>query len=685
MSSRSVSVSPDANHDQLPGWLNSYVMMMEWLKEAGIWEEVPRRLRINRQGYQGVDVAMVLLAHWACPRNWGLKRFLEETKAYGDQLAAVAGRKSWPTQSAMSRALDDIDPADVEEFGEWLLEQTALQATDLLTHSGACWQDSDGQPRQVFHADGTVEAQRQRSLPDGDHLPPPRRFAAGLGEPGFAGRKRGEVQYKATLIQETGTGLWVGAELAAGNGCFSEAVSKLTESAERWVQMLGDDDRRATVITDGEAKGISQAQVGAKSELEFGTRLSCYELLDEPQVREHLEEATWNRVEDSGSGPTRWATEGGTIRLKDVRLRVVVSRYRTDNESGGAPGKALDGWRYELFGFDAESIGDVSPAEAVTLYYGRNAEENRFADRNREFCSPEVVSFEPGGQYLGIVMSLVAWNLETILGSQAEQPLEEVQERPETRDQAARQLPGLPRDPESEDLEEASGTCSAEIPFDELVELIKDYDWEERLEDDWAYDPQTNEVICPRGESLTFGDARRVDDNRIQIRYRNSYSACSNCPLRDQCSRSTRERFRREFTIRINVDPDAYETPVGRFGWEPPPTNVPTHQPQDETRQRPPQLVPSAFRRRYRMLCRQLTVEVTVESLETTEDLSEYLAPDAAARQRRRQSWDERLKWNEHQGDCRVEFEVPSEATAQRIQRMLAPGPPPEEPSAQSG
>lgn len=684
MSSWKISVSPETDDAELPQWLNGYVVVMNYLEKSGIWEEVPQRLRVNRQGYQGVDLAMVLLAHWMCPRDWGLKTFLEETEAYGDQLAAVAGRSRWPTQSTMSRALKAVDPTEVETFGEWILEQTARQGIELLEHSGACWRDSDGQRRRVFHADGMVEAIRQRALPEDDSLPPPKRFATGLAEPGYPGRKRGEVQYKATLAQETGTGLWVGATLASGNGCFSEAVSALTESAERWVRLLGEADERATVVTDGEAGGIGQTRVGAASELEFGTRLSCYQLLEESEVRDHLNETNWTRVDDAKSGPTRWAAEGGEIRLRDVRLRVVVSRYRVGEQSGNGVGEEIDGWRYELFGFDLDSTESISAAEAVTLYYGRNAEENRFAARNREFRSPEVVSGAPGGQYLAIVMSLVAWNLETILGSHSEEPLEEVTEEPETRDQPVRQLPALPDVAGSSNGTEGSSRSSPEVSFERLEELIEDYDWEERLEEGWAYDGETNEVICPRGERLTFGSARRVDEDRIEVRYRNSYSACSTCPMREQCSRSTQDRFRRELTIRLAVDPDTYDSPTSRFEWEAPSRDEPDG-PTRETDQQPPQLVPVAFRRRFRMFTRELSIDVTVEPAETTERSPDYLATDAADRQRRRRSWAERLDWNALDGESTVAIETPNPSTAERVDRMLAPHPPPDESDAKTG
>lgn len=698
MSSRSVGVTSEFD-DKLPRWLSPYVVAMEWFKETGLWEEVWERLKVNRQGYQGADLAMVLLAHRLTQREWGLKRFLEETAPYGQQLAAVAGRKQWPTQSAVSRALQAVDLEEVGVFADWVFEQTAHHGAFLLSHPGAYYRDGDGHKRRVMHADGTVEAMRQRALPEGDGLPEPKRFAANLGAAGYAGRKRGEVQYKVTLMQEAGTSLWVGAKWAKGNGHFSEEVEALTETADRWVQLMDESDRPTTVVTDGDEGGVGQAVAGAKSELGFATRLSCYDLLAHKEVVEHLNGAKWGAVQDSKSGPQRWATDAGTIRLRDVRVRVVVSRYRAEQAEGNGSGVEIEGWHYELYGFEPKSIEAVTAPDAVALYYGRNAVENRFGQRQREFNSPEVVSFDPGGQYLGIVMALLAWNIETILGAKAQQPLQKVADPPASEPSSRpvdRQLEPMPR-PDPEALPESVSKTACAVSLETILKLLNDYDWEGRLDGGWTYRCQDNAIECPRGEVLTYQGARRVTEDRIEVRYFNTYSACSECPLRQGCSRSQKERFRREITVRLAVDPQDHPAPTSRFEWEPPSLSRPPgsdsadestsprlDQPA-ESGLRPPQLVPTVFRRRFRKLATAATTKVTINPKDSGPSLEAYLAADAAERQRRRATWKNRHDWNKLEAEADVELTVQSQRSAEQLTGLFDNDAPPDVTPASPG
>ena len=63
-------------------------------------------------------------------------------------------------------------------------------------------------------------------------------------------------------------------------------------------------------------------------------------------------------------------------RYEPVRVRVVASIFP---KSGAAKrGRTLDGWQVELFAVDVPA--DAWPApDAVAAYFGRTAEENRFA------------------------------------------------------------------------------------------------------------------------------------------------------------------------------------------------------------------------------------------------------------------------------------------------------------------
>jgi len=97
-----------------------------------------------------------------------------------------------------------------------------------------------------------------------------------------------------------------------------------------------------------------------------------------------------------------------------VVARLVASRFTQTSERG--VGHSIDGERLELFmclGLDqsAWSAGDI-----VTIYYGRIAQENRFAQADRE-VKGRAYSDSVGGEQLTCIVAGLIWNLRIVEGA----------------------------------------------------------------------------------------------------------------------------------------------------------------------------------------------------------------------------------------------------------------------------
>src|SRR5690606_29040682 len=124
------------------------------------------------------------------------------------------------------------------------------------------------------------------------------------------------------------------------------------------------------LCTDGETGGEAQARAGLRTQSHFITRLADYDALRQETVLDALSKMKWEQVNDSKSGPTRWATEYGTRRWEEGLARLVVTKFKSRNGSRHGAGILIDGWQYEVF---ATSLPpDAFPApEITTAYYAR--------------------------------------------------------------------------------------------------------------------------------------------------------------------------------------------------------------------------------------------------------------------------------------------------------------------------
>jgi hypothetical protein len=357
----------------------------------------------------------------------------------------------------------------------------------------------------------------------------------------------------------------------------------------------------------------------APSDFQYVTRLSHYQLLDDADVLDRLARQPWQRVSDSGSGPTRWATELGICGVDGQRVRLVVTRFESRDKKKHGAGTLIDGWQYEIFatGLDATAW---PAAELVTLYYGRCGQENHFLFEDKALGLNHVFSYQLGAQLLANGIGLWLWNLRIILGAKQVGGLSTVPTTPAAREvsimstqsptepELASEIPvAEPGDVEhpsvASGVAPADGSAQAALndvedvqrpkthatqpgdtslgtdtpsectATDEDIDLfawieaqLPNFPWKQRFEQmpGWTFDPVANRPVCPAAAAMRLGSARPTSSGGIEIRFRASQSDCRNCPMRNACTTSNSRSFAKEITFASSTPATTAETPSER-------------------------------------------------------------------------------------------------------------------------
>ena len=461
--------------DRLPEWASEGAVLVEWLVERGLLEEIGERLKIQREGgYVGLDVVLFILFCLTARLDGGIKGFDEHAAPHRQQLGALGDRRAIPSRSSVSRVLAATHSAHTEDLSEWLLFD-GCGARALLDHESVIARDAVGARWQVFDLDPTVTVLRQRALPDLDDLPPADRRSS-AARPGYSGRKRGDVQLSRMTLQHAGSSLWMGLWTASGNGNWREHSDAAIRRVRTLCDRLDHPADHALVRMDGAGGNVPLITSCQEAGVRYLTRWSHYEILDEAEIRRHLNTASWFAVGDSGSGPRREAAEIGwmtqpaaasTVRedgssYAPVRPRIIVSRFqahRSDKKRGA--GILIDGWQYELYATDLPS--DAWPAQdAVTTYYGRCGQENRLCQEDRTIGLDHIFSYAVPGQQLANLVGLFLWNLRVCRGFElADVPPDVPLQAPRT---AAAVAPGVLFLVEDPTLHDEPDVCAAVAP-----------------------------------------------------------------------------------------------------------------------------------------------------------------------------------------------------------------------------
>jgi hypothetical protein len=189
-------------------------------------EDLPKRLErlfpLSRHGgYQVVPLFAAATIVLCAGPQWGMRPLLESLeKQMRKRLGRLFGVTSLPSSSSMSRALCGLSHDMVRPFVRRLLASSVDE--DMVRHPAVHHLDSFGDSWHVVDIDPTVDAFRQRDQNDEPERAEPSRRAP--GEPGYTGRKRGELRTRVIPALHDGLGLWLGMQLVACEGSVAPVV-----------------------------------------------------------------------------------------------------------------------------------------------------------------------------------------------------------------------------------------------------------------------------------------------------------------------------------------------------------------------------------------------------------------------------------------------------------------------------
>lgn len=691
--------------ERVPDELRVGVGVVAALEQQGVLSEVERWLPLARRGGHGSrSLFAFCVVFLLAGRSWGLRPFqLRFARALQRAVAPVVGLRSLVSASALSRALGRLGHGEVRSFGDSVLP-SAKGLADLLAHPAAQHRDAHGRGWHVLDLDPTVEAFRQRGLPEGDELPAGERRAPGRA--GYTGHKRGELRIRHLPVQHAGAGIWLGYRLDATGGSLFPLVGEVVRNARQ--ALPGPPaELRAVVRMDGEFGSVGAMRTTIAEHVDVLTRLSRYSLLRRPVITERLATGTWQAVPASGGGPARQAIELGIFELfpdhdaadaaaGPVEVRVVASRFPRRGEP--EHGVVIDGQQVELFA--TTLTADAWPAgDLVALYFGRSALENRFAQEDREFGMDRTFSFHPPGQEWVSVVALFLWNVLVLRGVAAD-PLPQVPVPAKDGAPILQNLPpGSPPDAGEPAMTEAVSVAHASPPAlptsttqaDPVERRLRSELWgiacaaftAHPLPTGWSVDEVEERVVCPNGDRLFVyaveSEVRRKggrERTKHRIMLRTDMRACNGCPHRDGCTSSDRPDAYKQVTrtippeaavrgreilalLRPHAHADAVRRRRAHTARAMPDTKPPPARPERaEWPGRPPGpftptsplFLPAQSRHRARTALRDLLLEVlaTVPTRRAPRS-HPLLARDVADRQHRRQDHARRAeRWRLH-------------------------------------
>ena len=423
--------SPATVSARTPDHLKKPYFFLDHLYKSGIFAEVSKRLWVRgRSDYTAPDALAFLVAFFASTRTYsvcGLRGFYRTNPDWTEALGLAAGRDRLMSSSALSRFLSRVTVEALQPFGSWLLREGS-GALDLLRSPHTQSVDGRGERWLVFDIDPTRTAARQRALLEDEGCPPGERRLDDLCAAGRFGRKRGELGFSDYQLQHHGSGLVMDTSIRAGNGKAHHQLRCAFAATVDAANAIGHPLSRVLVRADGEFGHVPFLWDAKRAGIAFVTRCSRYAaVLTNPDVRRRMASAKWELVPDSGSGPRRYALDLGEVivspsadtlqddgsRYEPISVRLVASRFVERSDRG--VGFSVGDERIELFEALGADPAAWSAADVVATYYGRIAQENRFAQFDRESHSA-VCSTTEGGEQLAHVAAALVWNLRIVEG-----------------------------------------------------------------------------------------------------------------------------------------------------------------------------------------------------------------------------------------------------------------------------
>jgi len=280
----------------------------------------------------------------------------------------------------------------------------------------------------------------------------------------------------------------------------------------------------------------------------------------------------------------------------------------------------------------------------VAAYYARAAEENRFAQEDRELGLGRIFSYHLPGQELATAIGLALWNLRIARGFALQRPPE------------ACPVPTLrtAAPPGSEELPPPSW------PRDPLLmKLLVALDWPELLshQPGWRWCTDTLALLCSEDRPMVLSGVREgaPDAARLGVVFRRPTGGCEQCGNRDGCLHSHRTRASKHLELRVEAKlarkldhrlkktrgPKVVVKPS-----QPGPAHVAL-----------PRFLPAEARRVHRERFSHATIHIEVTQARRRGHLR-LVADSDADRQHRRKTWQQRVADYEIDPATRIELRV---------------------------
>lgn len=675
---------------RLPEWAAVYARLVQYFRERGVLDWLEKEFCIPRgSGYQPVDAFLVGVAYAAARATEGMQKFLTRLGATGRcELAALGGRKTFPTQASLSRLLAIMGSEGVQALSDMILALGHDEVIACFGESTSC-KDAQGRPFRAYHCDQRVQAFRQRALPEAKDLPPPRRLGAGTAQTGYAGRKRGEVLQSRSLTMDAGTGMALHLVVQSGPMDVSTAVGMACAAVEASCSRLGVAKEDTLLIHDGAGNGLEQVRAAEKWKQPLLVRLSLYSAIRQSEAFPSIIE--WKPVVDSLSGPKREAADMEYVRYPDdILMHTLISRFPCRSGMKSGAGFVDDGWQYEVFGSTFDSAR-LRTEDHESLYYGRCGQENRFSQQDHEGAKAHLFSENPSGQQFMLATGLAVWNCETVLGLRLVQhpadPIGSLQFE-ESGYCKADAIPSLPRaepgpttstpsppppppshspepspcrevsrqEPHSDMKTDSDRPCTIRR-WPHVVAGEARLSLTQRLDPQFRLSPCGGHVVCPKGQKLFLQTPRAWSEGRVQLRFRAGRYTCGRCSASESCVHSKNARPRKDLRYIVNKDLVLVgEGREPRKKREPNPRHPPSPEasPPPPVRRPPPNaaelqfptLVPSLLRTYAFSLFSLLITRILFTLPPEPPPASPLLALTAAARQHRRKTWKQQHDWN---------------------------------------
>lgn len=253
-----------------PPWLGEITLLCHHLQRQGVLAALAERVHFARRRfgrYEVIDFIAILFGY-AISGERTLQAFYERLRPFANVFMALFGRERLPSRSALGRFLAALTPEPVEALRTLFLSDLVARPLSKEEALGGLW-DRMGTQWLVFDVDGTREAARQRALPQTPDRPAAQRRVRLLCEPGYLGRKRGEVVRTRTTVLQAHTSQWLGTFGNAGNGQYREELRQGVVAIQHYMQAHQVPEARAILRMDG------QYGPGRSSQTWQGSRMCC--------------------------------------------------------------------------------------------------------------------------------------------------------------------------------------------------------------------------------------------------------------------------------------------------------------------------------------------------------------------------------------------------------------------------